>query len=147
MCLMSLKKLKKSLNCTATENLRSYHFTFFSISDAYYNISQAHLMPQVTCLGSLVALDPKTERREIDLKREELNDGCEKAQNAITRIAREKKREIDQIFERRIKKIQDEVEALMPPLAEEKILEIKEKAKATVDLGKNAIEEDVDYYS
>lgn len=58
-----------------------------------------------------------------------------------------KKREIDQIFERRIKKIQDEVEALMPPLAEEKILEIKEKAKATVDLGKNAIEEDVDYYS
>ena len=35
----------------------------------------------------------------------------------------------------------------MPPLPEEKILEIEEKAKATLGLGKNAIEEDVDYYA
>lgn len=104
-------------------------------------------MPQIIQLGRLVALDPATDQREINLKREELNDGCMKAQAAIKKIARKKRREIDQIFEKRIKKILDEVEALMPPLPEEKILEIEKKAKATVGLGKNAIEEDVDYYA
>ncbi|XP_046854886.1 uncharacterized protein LOC124447934 [Xenia sp. Carnegie-2017] len=118
-----------------------------SISDAYCDISQAYLMPQVIHLGRLIALNPATDQREINLKREELNDGCMTAQDAIKQIARKKRREIDQIFEKRIKKIEDEVEALMPPLPKEKILEIKEKAKATLRLGKNTIEEDVDYYA
>ena len=67
------------------------YFSFFSISDAYCDISQAYLMLQIIHLGRLVALNSATHQREIDLKREELNDGCMKAQAAIKKIARKKR--------------------------------------------------------
>lgn len=102
-------------------------------------------MERVTCLGKLVALDPEKDKREIQSKREELNEGCFEAQEAIKRIASQKQKEIDEAFDKRIGRIEQEVEALIPPLPESKIKEIQGQAKSAIAIGKAAVaEEEID---
>ena len=101
-------------------------------------------MDRITCLGRLVALDPEKDKHEIQLKREELNQGCFEAQEAIKRIASRKQKEIDEAFDKRIGRIEQEVEALIP-MPEAKIKEIESQAKSAIAIGKAAAAvEDVD---
>ena len=115
-----------------------------SISSVYVEVSDKHLMDRITCLGKLIALDPDQDRQEIMMKREELNQGCQEAQEAIKRIANQKKKEIEEAFDKRIGRIEHEVEALMPPMAEAEIKEIKEQVKTAMTVSKAAIEEELD---
>ena len=102
-------------------------------------------MERVTCLGKLVALDPEKDKHEIQMKRDELNKGCFEAQEAIKRIASRKQKEIDEAFDKRIGRIEQEVEALIPPLPETKIKEIQSQAKSAIAIGKAAAnEEEID---
>ena len=112
-----------------------------SISSVYVEVSDKHLMDRITCLGKLIALDPDQDRQEIMEKREELNEGCWEAQEAIKRIANQKKKEIEEAFDKRIGRIEHEVEALMPPMAEAEIKEIQEQVKTAMTVRKAAIEE------
>ena len=95
-------------------------------------------MDRITCLGRLVALDPEKDKHEIQLKREELNQGCFEAQEAIKRIASRKQKEIDEAFDKRIGRIEQEVEALIPAMPEAKIKEIESQAKSAIAIGKAA---------
>ena len=115
-----------------------------SISSVYVEVSDKHLMERITCLGKLIALDPDSNKHEIMLRREELNQGCEEAQEAIRRIALKKKREITEAFDKRIGRIESEVEALLPPISEERAEEIKEKVKSSIAMSKADIEAEVD---
>ena len=115
-----------------------------SISSVYVEVSDKHLMDRITCLGKLIALDPDQDRQEIMMKREELNQGCQEAQEAIKRIANQKKKEIEEAFDKRIGRIEHEVEALMPPMAEAEIKEIQEQVKTAMTVRKAAIEEELD---
>ena len=115
-----------------------------SISSVYVEVSDKHLMERITCLGKLIALDPDSNKHEIMLRREELNQGCEEAQEAIRRIALKKKREITEAFDKRIGRIESEVEALLPPISEERAEEIKEKVKSNIAMSKADIEAEVD---
>ena len=115
-----------------------------SISSVYVEVSDKHLMERITCLGKLIALDPDSNKHEIMLRREELNQGCEEAQEAIRRIALNKKREITEAFDKRIGRIESEVEALLPPISEERAEEIKEKVKSSIAMSKADIEAEVD---
>ena len=115
-----------------------------SISSVYVEVSDKHLMERITCLGKLIALDPASNKHEIMLRREELNKGCEEAQEAIRRIALEKKKEITEAFDKRIGRIESEVEALLPPISEERAEEIKEKVKSSIAMSKADIEAEVD---
>ena len=78
------------------------------------------------------------------LRREELNRGCEEAQEAIRRIALNKKKEITEAFDKRIGRIESEVEALLPPISEERAEEIKGKVKSNIAMSKADIEAEVD---
>ena len=115
-----------------------------SISSVYVEVSHKHLMERITCLGKLIALDPANNEHEIMLRREELNQGCEEAQEAIRRIALNKKKEITEAFDKRIGRIESEVEALLPPISEERAEEIKEKVKSSIAMSKADIEAEVD---
>ena len=115
-----------------------------SISSVYVEVSDKHLMERITCLGKLIALDPDSNKHEIMLRREELNQGCEEAQEAIRRIALKKKREITEAFDKRIGRIESEVEALLPPISEKRAEEIKEKVKSNIAMSKADIEAEVD---
>ena len=115
-----------------------------SISSVYVEVSDKHLMERITCLGKLIALDPDSNKHEIMLRREELNQGCEEAQEAIRRIALDKKKEITEAFDKRIGRIESEVEALLPPISEERAEEIKGKVKSNIAMSKADIEAEVD---
>ena len=115
-----------------------------SISSVYVEVSDKHLMERITCLGKLIALDPANNEHEIMLRREELNQGCEEAQEAIRRIALNKKKEITEAFDKRIGRIESEVEALLPPISEKRAEEIKEKVKSNIAMSKADIEAEVD---
>ena len=115
-----------------------------SISSVYVEVSDKHLMERITCLGKLIALDPASNKHEIMLRREELNQGCEEAQEAIRRIALNKKKEITEAFDKRIGRIESEVEALLPPISEKRAEEIKEKVKSNIAISKADIEAEVD---
>ena len=115
-----------------------------SISSVYVEVSDKHLMERITCLGKLIALDPASNKHEIMLRREELNQGCEEAQEAIRRIALNKKKEITEAFDKRIGRIESEVEALLPPISEERAEEIKGKVKSNIAMSKADIEAEVD---
>ena len=115
-----------------------------SISSVYVEVSDKHLMERITCLGKLIALDPANNEHEIMLRREELNQGCEEAQEAIRRIALNKKKEITEAFDKRIGRIESEVEVLLPPISEKRAEEIKEKVKSNIAMSKADIEAEVD---
>ena len=115
-----------------------------SISSVYVEVSDKHLMERITCLGKLIALDPDSNKHEIMLRREELNQGCEEAQEAIRRIALNKKKEITEAFDKRIGRIESEVEALLPPISEKRAEEIKEKVKSNIAMSKADIEAEID---
>ena len=112
-----------------------------SISSVYVEVSDKHLMERITCLGKLIALDPASNKHEIMLRREELNQGCEEAQEAIRRIALNKKKEITEAFDKRIGRIESEVEALLPPISEKRAEEIKEKVKSNIAMSKADMED------
>lgn len=114
------------------------------ISSVYVEVSNKHLMERITCLGKLIALDPASNSHEIMLKREELNQGCKEAQEAIRRIALNKKKEITEAFDKRIGRIESEVEVLLPPISEKRAEEIKEKVKSNIAIAKADIGAKVD---
>ena len=114
------------------------------ISSVYVEVSNEHLMERITCLGKLIALDPVTNDHTIMQKREELNQGCAEAQEAIRRIALKRKREVTEAFDKRIRRIESEVEVLLPPILEKRAEEIKEKVKSNIAMSKTDIDAEVD---
>ena len=115
-----------------------------SISSVYVEVSDKYLMDRITCLGKLVALDPVNDAREIQLKRQELDEGCKEAQNAIKKIALEKKKQMSEAVEKRIGRIEAVVEAILPPISETEAKQIQNRVKTGIALGKATIEEEVD---
>ncbi|WP_411027140.1 hypothetical protein, partial [Salmonella sp. s54925] len=103
-----------------------------------------HLMDRITCLGKLIALDPVKDKDEMANKREELNQGCKEAQEAIKAISKRKKKEMDEAFKNRIGRIEQEVEAIMPPMPKAEIKEIEDQVKTAMRIKKIAIEISID---
>lgn len=95
-----------------------------AISGTYVQISNEHLMDKITCLGRLVALDPKKDEHEILIRRRELHSGCSKAQKSIQSIVLKQKAEFNQNIEERMRKIK-EIEAKLPPIEPKREEEIK----------------------
>ena len=92
---------------------------------------------RVTCLGKLIALDPVRGEHEIKLKQFKLNQGCEDAQKAIRRIASDQKKEMSEAFDKRIGRIEKEVES------KSEARDIQEKVKTAIAMGKADIEAEI----
>ncbi|CAC5407806.1 unnamed protein product [Mytilus coruscus] len=95
-----------------------------TIAGTYVQISNEHLMDRITCLGRLVALDPRKDEHEIRRKREELHNGCQEAQKALLSIIMKQKEEFNAKVEEKISKLH-EIEKAMPPIETERIKEIQ----------------------
>ena len=113
------------------------------ISGTYMEISNQHLMDRITCLGQLVALDPKNDAHEILLKRQELHRGCDAAQKAIGKLVMEKKRDFDEQVKSRVARIERELAGVLPARSAAAI----EKSKASFQKNVKSMEADVGQFT
>ena len=113
------------------------------ISKTYVEVSSNHLMDRVTKLNQLIAVDP-TNAREIQLKRNELHSGTQNAQKAIQSIMKREREEFDERLEGRIRQIEREVEAVLPPLPAKEIEAIKQAVKSGTEQSEDDLDQEVD---
>ncbi|XP_071135061.1 restin homolog [Mytilus edulis] len=64
-----------------------------AITSAYVEVSDKHLLDQINRLGGLVALDPATDKKEIERRRKELNKQSQKAVDETFQIVQKKHKE------------------------------------------------------
>lgn len=64
-----------------------------AITSAYVEVSDKHLLDQINRLGGLVALDPATDKKEIERRRKELNEQSQKAVDETFQIVQKKHKE------------------------------------------------------
>ena len=119
-------------------------YVVHTITNAYVKISNDHIMDRIACLGKLLPLDPATDMRKIVRYRNELHEGAKKAQTDIQHMLAREKREFDQKIEERIQRIEREVNAVLPPIDESKIKEIKESVEKGTKLDDAELNEQVD---
>lgn len=100
-------------------------FVVCTIADAYVQISNKHVMDQITALGRLIALDSTKDKQKIALERNKLFSGCQQAQISIKDIVMQKKDEFAANVDARIAKI-SEIEAKLPAIAPKKEQEIQD---------------------
>ena len=72
------------------------------IAKTYVQVSEKHLMDRITCLGQLIALDPKKDEHEIQQRIHALYNSCRKAQDAIKALVSEEKGNFHRQIEARI---------------------------------------------
>jgi len=107
-------------------------YVVWSISDTYVEISRNHLMSRLASLGQLIALDPEKERHTIQLKRRELMESSQEAQEAIRAQVLKAKDDYHDKVTKRIKQIETELLKVLPPADPERIKEIEENVKAGI---------------
>ena len=107
-------------------------YVVWSISDTYVEISRNHLMSRLASLGELIALDPEKERHTIELKRRELMESCQEAQEAIEAKVWEAKNHFHEKVTKRINQIETELLKVLPPADPARIKEIEENVKAGI---------------
>ena len=98
------------------------------ISSTYVTVSSQHLMDKITNLNQLIAIDPK-ESQKIRIARMQLHNGTTEASQAIQSIMKKQREEFEQQVENRIRRIEREVEAVLPPLPKKEIQAIEETVK------------------
>jgi hypothetical protein len=112
------------------------------ISGTYTEISNRFLMDRVSSLGMLMGMDPSMPAFETE--RRKLQDGCQEAQDGIKSLVLKNKSDFDRNAKARIEKIENELQAALPPATEDEIKKIKE----TVDQGmKELTEQEQDQYA
>ena len=103
------------------------------ISETYVEISNKYLMDRITCLGQLVALDPVKDASEIEKQRNDLLSGCNQAKEAISMRVRERQRVYHEQIKERVGKIEQELQAALPPRTPADAEESQATVKNTLD--------------
>lgn len=85
------------------------------LSESYCDISRKYVMPKISGLDKLFAFDADKDKGKIELKRNELFRGCREAQRAIGDMLDKKKRDYDNNLGKRLKEIETELIAVLPP--------------------------------
>lgn len=107
-------------------------YVVWSISDTYVEISRNHLMSRLASLGQLIALDPEKERHTIELKKRELMEGSQEAQEAIKALVWKAKDHFHEKVTKRIKEIETELLKVLPPEDPARIKEINDNVKTAI---------------
>ena len=103
------------------------------ISETYVEVSNKYLMDRITALGQLVALDPVKDASEIAKRRQELHSGCDQAREAIGKLVNDRKRDFNVQVEGRVDKIEQDLQAVLPPRSPDAIKASEESVKKTLD--------------
>ncbi|XP_062373902.1 uncharacterized protein LOC134062046 [Sardina pilchardus] len=93
------------------------------ISGTYAEVSAKYLMDRVSSLGRLMALDPSNP--QFTAERTGLQNACEEAQDGIRRLVLENKRKFEMRTQDRMKKIEGDLLAVMPPPRKEETNKVK----------------------
>ncbi|KAL8213042.1 UNVERIFIED_CONTAM: hypothetical protein K2H54_060365 [Gekko kuhli] len=93
------------------------------IAETYTEVSAKHLMDPISSLGMLLTLEPTDS--EFNYERNALRTHCTEARKAIYNMVIMKKEEFDRSLETRMKAIDREMRAALPPIsmAEKKMIE------------------------
>ena len=94
-------------------------------------------MPPVASLSKLLPLDPQRDQAEIARKQIELQDECKSAQRAIQRMNSNERQNFNDLVEKRLDRLTNELEAVLPPIPESRKRAIEE----SVDRGMKAVKE------
>ncbi len=92
-------------------------------------------MPPVASLSKLLPLDPQRDQAEITRKQIELQDECKNAQHAIQRMYSNERQKFNALVDKRLDRLTNELEAVLPPIPESRKRAIKE----SVDKGMKAV--------
>ena len=107
-------------------------FVVWSISNMYVEISRNHLMGRLASLSQLVALDPERDRLKIEMKKNELMEGSNEAQEAIKRLVLEAQDHYHEKVVKRIQKIESELLKVLPPEDPARIKEIQDTVSEAI---------------
>lgn len=78
------------------------------ISSTYVEISEKYLIDDINSLPGLIALNPKTEQKEIEQKRNDLVESCKNAQREISTIIMKKREQCKADMDEKIRLIEGE---------------------------------------
>jgi hypothetical protein len=78
------------------------------ISSTYVEISEKYLINDINSLPGLIALNPKTEQKEIEQKRNDLLESCKNAQTEISTIIMKKREQCKADMDEKIRLIEGE---------------------------------------
>jgi hypothetical protein len=78
------------------------------ISSTYVEISEKYLIGNINSLPGLIALNPKTEQKEIEQKRNDLVESCKNAQKEISTIITKKQEQCKADLDEKIRLIEGE---------------------------------------
>jgi hypothetical protein len=83
-------------------------YTINGISSTYVEISEKYLIDDINSLSLLIALNPKTEQKEIKQKRNDLLKSCKNAQRNILTIIMKKREQCKADMDEKIRLIKGE---------------------------------------
>lgn len=98
------------------------------ISGTYTEVSNKYLMDRVSSLGRLMSMDK--EKPEFLQERQKLQESCQAAQDGILSLVLKNKKEFERNTDGRIKRIDNELKAILPAASPEETERIKEIVQA-----------------
>ncbi|XP_051784936.1 uncharacterized protein LOC114653829 isoform X4 [Erpetoichthys calabaricus] len=98
------------------------------IAGTYTEVSSLYLMDRVSSLGKLMALDPKNP--QFEWERAKLASDCKSAQEGIENLVLKNKNDFDCLLNARVEKIENELQAVLPPISGVKRKRIKSNVQA-----------------
>ncbi|XP_052473608.1 uncharacterized protein LOC128030164 [Carassius gibelio] len=98
------------------------------ISGTYTDVSSKYLMDRVSSLGKLMAMD--TSKPEFEHERKLLQKGCDEARKGIKSLVQKNKEEFDHKSTARLKRIDQELLAILPAAPPEQTKSIQEVVQA-----------------
>ncbi|XP_076864003.1 uncharacterized protein LOC143516336 [Brachyhypopomus gauderio] len=98
------------------------------ISATYIQVSDKHLMGQISSLGKLMVMDK--EKPEFEWERLQLQNSCDTAEKDILRLVRKNKNEFERKTNSRLEKIDKELLAILPSAAPEEMKSIQAAVKS-----------------
>ncbi|XP_076866650.1 uncharacterized protein LOC143517750 [Brachyhypopomus gauderio] len=98
------------------------------ISTTYTEVSEKHIMDQISSLGKLMVMDK--EKPEFEWERLQLQNSCAAAENAILQLVLKNKAEFERKTNSRVEKIDKELLAILPSAAPEEMKSIQAAVKS-----------------
>lgn len=113
----SFTALEKDMMYSQVFSASSMAHLVHSIATTYTEVSEKHLMDRVSSLGRLITLKPSDP--DFDSERQALMTGCKEASEHICNMVNENRKEFDCKVDARMRTIDKELKALLPPVSKE----------------------------
>ena len=103
-----LPDLKRQLFFKEVFHVSTMVYAINGLSSTYVEISEKYLINDINSLPGLIALNPKTEQKEIEQKRNDLLESCKNAQREISTIIMKKREQCKADMDEKIRLIEGE---------------------------------------